>query len=113
MLLCYPNQLNQVFMNLLVNSIDAIEETGTISITTYTRFTDIFIKIKDSGADIKPEHLNKIFDPGFTTKGVGVGTGLGLSIVYRIIEDHKGTITVQSEYGKGTEFTVKLPVKYL
>lgn len=108
---CYVNEINQVFLNLLVNAVDAIPDKGVIWIKTYAEAGKVFIKIRDSGTGIKPEHLGKIFDPGFTTKGVGVGTGLGLSIVYNIIEKHKGEITVESEYGKGTEFTVELPVE--
>jgi two-component system, NtrC family, sensor kinase len=69
------------------------------------------VAIADSGSGIKAENLEKIFDPGFTTKGVGVGTGLGLSISARIIEDHRGTISVQSEVGKGTTFVVSLPLQ--
>jgi signal transduction histidine kinase len=69
------------------------------------------IKIRDNGKGIPQENLKKIFEPFFTTKDVGQGTGLGLFIVYKIIEQHKGTITVQSEVGKGTEFTIKLPIK--
>ncbi len=105
---CYPNQLNQVFMNIFANAIDAIKEKGTIWIKTYCENNKIYIKIKDNGTGIKPEHVDKIFDPGFTTKGVGVGTGLGLSIVYNIIEGHKGNISVTSEVGKGTEFIIEL-----
>ncbi len=107
---CYPNQLNQVFMNILSNAVDAIPDAGTILIKTLLEGGNILIKIKDNGIGIKPDHVEKIFDPGFTTKGVGVGTGLGLSIVYRIIEKHKGSISVQSEPGKGTEFSIRLPV---
>ena len=69
------------------------------------------IEIHDTGSGIEPDKLDKIFDPGFTTKGVGVGTGLGLSITYRIIQDHKGTIAVDSEVGKGTVFTITLPLR--
>ncbi|MGE5329708.1 MAG: sensor histidine kinase [Deltaproteobacteria bacterium] len=110
-ILCYPNQLNQVFMNLIVNAIDAVPETGHIWITTTCDDSNVTIIIKDSGTGMTPETIKKIFDPGFTTKGVGVGTGLGLSIVYNIIEKHKGSISVNSELGKGTEFTIKLPIK--
>jgi signal transduction histidine kinase len=106
---CYPNQLNQVSMNLLGNAIDSLEEKGTIWIKTYTEGNNLFIKVRDNGGGISPENLNKIFDPGFTTKGVGVGTGLGLSIVFNIIEKHKGKIWAKSELGKGTEFTVQIP----
>lgn len=108
---CYPNQLNQVFMNLFVNADDAIVEKGKVKIKTYTDVNWIYIKISDTGRGIPRENLNKIFDPGFTTKGVGVGTGLGLSICYSIIEKHKGMITVKSKVDKGTEFTVALPLE--
>jgi signal transduction histidine kinase len=73
----------------------------------------IHIEISDTGTGIPPESLEKIFDPGFTTKGVGVGTGLGLSLVYKIIEDHGGSIEVKSELGKGSKFTISLPQKGL
>ncbi|MGE5474081.1 MAG: sensor histidine kinase [Ignavibacteriales bacterium] len=110
-ILCYPNQLNQIFMNLIVNAVDAIPETGTIWIKTSSDDKFVTIRIKDSGAGMTPDVMKKIFDPGFTTKGVGVGTGLGLSIVYNIIEKHNGKISVSSEVGKGTEFTINLPIR--
>lgn len=112
-ILCYPNQLNQVFMNLISNAADAIPDTGTIWLSTSSDEKYATIKIKDSGSGMSPETIKKIFDPGFTTKGVGVGTGLGLSIVYKIIEKHEGTIDVTSQPDKGTEFTIKLPIKKL
>ena len=114
MFTCYPNQLNQVFMNLLSNAIDAINESnvnGTIWISTYSDHNFVYVKIKDSGMGISHENLERIFDPGFTTKGVGVGTGLGLSIVFKIIEKHKGKIEVESEIAKGTEFKITIPLK--
>lgn len=107
---CKPNAINQVFMNILVNAYQSIEGQGTISITTAYDRDSVSVKIKDSGRGIKKENLPKIFDPGFTTKGVGVGTGLGLSISYEIIKDHKGQISATSEIGKGTEFTITLPI---
>lgn len=110
-ILCYPNQLNQVFMNLIVNAADAIPDAGTIWISTSANNNYVTIRIKDSGGGMTSEVTKKIFDPGFTTKGVGVGTGLGLSIVYKIIEKHGGEISVKSEAGRGTEFTIKLPIK--
>ncbi len=106
---CYPNQLNQVFMNLLVNAIDAIPGEGTIWISTYLDEDYVNISIRDSGKGIPEDVKKKIFDPGYTTKGAGVGTGLGLSIVYKIIEKHKGKITVNSEVGKGTKLIVHIP----
>ncbi|MCK5226840.1 MAG: GHKL domain-containing protein, partial [Desulfobulbaceae bacterium] len=108
---CYPQQLNQVFMNLLVNAAGAIEKEGTIFIKTWQDDAFIYTSIADTGRGISPEHLNRIFEPFFTTKEVGKGTGLGLSIVYDIItKNHGGDITVESEIGKGTTFTVKLPI---
>jgi PAS domain S-box-containing protein len=108
---CSPNQLNQVFMNLFVNASQAIEGKGQIRIRTFADDKKAYIQISDTGRGISPDHLPKIFDPGFTTKGAGVGTGLGLAISYTIIQKHRGTITVQSELGKGTEFTVALPIE--
>lgn len=108
---CYPNQLNQVFMNLIVNAADAVPDNGKIWIKTFRVSNNVFIKIRDNGTGIRQEHLEKIFNPGFTTKGVGVGTGLGLAIAYNIIEKHEGKIQVESEVGKGTEFTIELPLK--
>lgn len=108
---CYPNQLNQVFMNLLVNASHAIEDRGTITIRTFAENDRIVISISDTGAGISQEVLPRIFDPGFTTKGFGVGTGLGLSIVHRIIEDHGGTITVDTAPGEGSTFTLTLPIQ--
>ncbi|MGD9579789.1 MAG: GAF domain-containing protein [Vampirovibrionia bacterium] len=108
---CYPNLLNQVIMNLLVNACHSIEKTGEITITTCINKTNAEIKVKDTGTGIKEEIINKIFDPGFTTKGVGVGTGLGLSICYQIIEKHKGNITVKSTINTGSTFTISIPIK--
>ena len=107
---CYPGRLNQVFLNILVNAKQAIKEKGIIDITTYTKQKKVFIDIKDNGEGIDKDHLKKIFDPGFTTKGVGVGTGLGLSICYQIMQDHRGEILVESQKNKGTTFTVVLPM---
>lgn len=108
---CYPNQLNQVFMNLFVNAAHAIEGAGTITITTRAGNGSIRVLVADNGKGIEPEHLEKIFEPGFTTKGVGVGTGLGLPISYNIIQNHHGTLEVESEPGKGSVFTITLPVE--
>jgi signal transduction histidine kinase len=108
---CYPGQLNQVFMNLLSNAIDAIVEKGTITINTSKSNKSIRISIKDTGRGISENIRTKIFDPFFTTKEVGQGTGLGLSICHSIIEKHYGSIEVKSEIGKGSEFVIMLPVK--
>jgi signal transduction histidine kinase len=109
-LACYPNQLNQVFMNLIVNAIQAIEGEGEVFLEVQNAPGAIVVRVRDTGCGIAPHHLPKIFDPGFTTKGVGVGTGLGLSIVHRIVEDHRGRIDVESEVGVGSTFTVTLPL---
>ena len=108
---CFPNQLNQVLMNLLINAAHAIEGKGEIHISTWADAECIYLKIADTGKGIAPDKIGQIFEPGFTTKGVGVGTGLGLSISYNIIEKHRGTIEVQSTVGEGTEFTITLPVE--
>lgn len=108
---CFPFQLNQVFMNLLVNASHAIESHGTITIRTGLDDALVWIEIQDTGKGIKPEHLGRIFEPFFTTKPVGKGTGLGLSLAYGIIQKHHGSIEVQSEVGQGTTFKVTLPLK--
>lgn len=110
---CYASQINQAFANVLTNAVQAIEEEGSITITTHQDGSYVLIQVADTGVGMGPEHLERIFDPGFTTKGVGVGTGLGLSITYRIIENHHGSIHVQSEPGKGTTFTIRLPITAL
>lgn len=109
-ILCYPGQLNQVFLNLLVNSRQAMENGGEITITTGVEKSCIRIDFADTGKGIAPELLGKIFEPGFTTKQVGVGTGLGLFIVKSIVQAHGGTIMVKSEVDKGTTFTIYLPI---
>lgn len=106
---CYPNMLNQVFMNILVNATQAIETNGIITIDTLFANNELTVKIKDNGCGIKePE---KIFFAGYTTKGVGVGTGLGLAISQKIIEKHEGKIEVYSEINKGSEFIITIPSK--
>jgi signal transduction histidine kinase/DNA-binding response OmpR family regulator len=107
---CYPGRLNQVFLNMIVNANQAIKDRGELTITTYRKNDKVYIEIKDTGVGIPKKNLKKIFDPGFTTKGVGVGTGLGLSICYRIIQDHQGEIKVKSDVGMGTTFTIILPM---
>ena len=110
MLKGHPGQLNQVFMNLLVNASHAIEEKGDITITTLVDQKYAHVRIADTGNGIAVEHLGKVFDPFFTTKPVGKGTGLGLSVSYGIVQQHGGEIKVESEPGKGTTFTVSLPL---
>ena len=114
---CYPQELNQVFLNLLVNAAHSIEKWGKISIKTSLLSNNgqdfVEIIIKDTGCGIPAENIKKIFDPFFTTKEVGKGTGLGLNISYKVIEKHKGKIFVESEPGKGTSFFIQLPCRPL
>ena len=105
----YPQQLNQVFMNILVNAAQAIEKTGEIRIVTCEVDGMAEVRISDTGSGIKEENLHKIFDPFFTTKDVGKGTGLGMNIAYNIVNKHNGTIRVESEVGVGTTFIIRLP----
>jgi PAS domain S-box-containing protein len=106
---CYPNQLNQVFMNILVNASQAIEGSGEIHIKTRQEGDEAIIEFTDTGRGMAPEMLARVFEPGFTTKRRGIGTGLGLSIVKQIIEDHDGRVEVESQVGKGTTFRIVLP----
>ena len=106
---CVPSQLNQVFMNLLINAAQAIEEHGRITLRSGQEGDNVWVEVEDTGKGIKPEHLERIFDPFFTTKPVGSGTGLGLSLSYGIVQKHGGLIEVKSAVGKGTIFRVVLP----
>ena len=107
---CYPQQLNQVFMNILVNAAQAIEKQGEIKIVTRALDGKVEIKISDTGSGIPEENLSKIFDPFFTTKEIGYGTGLGMNVAYNIIKKHNGTIDVESTVGEGTIFTIRIPL---
>jgi two-component system, NtrC family, sensor kinase len=102
-------RLQQVFINIILNALDAMPDGGRLTIELSREGQEAAVKITDTGAGIKPEHLPRIFDPFFTTKGVGKGTGLGLSISYAIIKEHEGWIHVASEVGKGTTFTIFVP----
>ncbi len=108
----YGGQLNQVFMNILDNAQDAMGESGTLTINVNKQKENVKIEFIDTGKGIPAENLTKVFDPFFTTKPVGKGTGLGMSISYRVIKDHNGTIEVESEVGKGTKFTIVLPINH-
>ncbi|MCL6452278.1 MAG: AAA family ATPase [Alicyclobacillus sp.] len=108
---CFPGKLNQVYMNLLTNAVDAIEGSGEIRISVRQRLDRVEIRISDTGTGMSPEVMRRIFEPFYTTKRLGVGTGLGLSISYGIVERHNGTIEVASEPGRGTTFTVTLPIR--
>jgi signal transduction histidine kinase len=109
---CAPSQINQVFLNLITNAAQALPASkGEITLTTRADSGGVAVEVADNGKGIPPEVLPKIFDPFFTTKEVGEGTGLGLSISHKIVEQHGGRIAVASEVGKGTRFTVWLPLK--
>lgn len=108
---CYAGQLNQVWMNLLVNAAQAIGDApGEVRIKTRCEHQRVITSISDTGKGIPAEHINKIFDPFFTTKPVGEGTGLGLSISHGIIARHHGALNVASVLGVGTTLTVSIPV---
>ncbi|MEM9503082.1 MAG: ATP-binding protein, partial [Cyanobacteria bacterium P01_E01_bin.43] len=120
---CYPSQLNQVFMNLLSNAVDALEqellagdrvnkpEAAMVKIITTKLNNQVLIRIRDNGPGIDEQHRAKLFDPFFTTKPIGKGTGLGLSISHQIVTDkHGGQLTVSSELGQGSEFQIYVPL---
>ena len=111
-IVCSPSQINQVFLNLITNAAQAMgDHPGKITLTSRNEADGVVVEVADNGSGIPPEVLPKIFDPFFSTKEVGKGTGLGLSISYKIVQEHGGRIDVQSEVGKGTRFTVWLPLK--
>jgi len=114
---CYPMQLKQVFMNLLVNAYQAIQERfgqsgeiGEIRLQTGERGGGVSVTVTDNGIGIRPEHVTRIFDPFFTTKEVGIGTGLGLSTSFSIVQRHGGTLKVESKPGEGSTFELFLPL---
>ena len=107
---CLPFQINQVFLNLIVNAAQSIEGGGVLTIATGAGDGQVWIRVADTGRGIEPDDMPRIFDPFFTTKPVGSGTGLGLSLSYSIVRKHFGSIEVASEVGKGTVFTIRLPV---
>ncbi len=118
---CLQDELNQVILIMIINAAHAIEEKngknstqkGNIKIQTYKEDENAVIEISDSGAGIKEENLSKIFDPFYTTKEVGKGTGQGLTIAHDIvINKHGGSLDVDSEYGLGTTFTIKIPIRH-
>jgi signal transduction histidine kinase len=108
---CEPSQINQVFMNLLVNAAQAIPNKGDIWLRSGRRGDEVFVAVSDTGCGIAPEHLHRLFEPFFTTKPVGKGTGLGLSLAYSIVQKHQGRLEVESEPGRGSTFTVWLPIE--
>ena len=109
---CIAAQINQVFMNLLVNAAHAIAERGTITLRTGFDEREVWVEVEDTGVGIKPENLKRVFEPFFTTKPVGKGTGLGLSLAYGIVQRHQGGLEVQSKPGKGTKFRLTLPRRH-
>jgi len=111
LLRCQPGQLNQVFRNILLNAIQSIPGQGIVRIITGSDREGVTVRIQDNGVGIAPNNLGRIFDPFFTTKPVGSGTGLGLYLAYGIVQKHGGRINVISEPGKGTAFTVHLPLR--
>jgi len=108
---CLPSQLNQVFMNLLINAAHAIDTKGDIHISTGCTEPNVWVEIRDNGKGIAPENLPRLFEPFFTTKPVGKGTGLGLSVSQNIVRKHGGKIEVTSQPGQGSRFRVWLPIR--
>jgi len=106
---CHAGQLEQVFMNIMVNAAQAIEGKGEIAVKTSQKDGEVVVQISDTGKGIPEDVMPRLFEPFFTTKEVGEGTGMGLSIAYVIVEKHNGSIEAESEVGKGTTFTIRLP----
>jgi two-component system NtrC family sensor kinase len=109
-IVCNPQKIGQVFVNILMNAAQAIKDKGIITVKTYTKDGYVCVDIMDTGCGISPENITRIFDPLFTTKAPGAGVGLGLSISYDIIRKHAGNIKFNSKLGEGTTFTVMLPL---
>lgn len=107
---CHPQRLNQVFVNLLINAAQAISGRGEIRVSTRVEGREAVVRIEDTGAGIAPAHLSRIFQPFFTTKPIGQGTGLGLHVADQIVREHGGRIDVRSVPGSGTEFAVRIPL---
>lgn len=107
---CYPQQLNQLFMNLLLNAIQAIDGPGAVTARTRAEERGVRVEVEDTGSGIAPENLERIFEPGFTTKGARVGMGLGLLMARQIVDRHGGSIHVRSTPGEGSTFSVRLPL---
>lgn len=110
---CVPSMLNQVFLNLLANAIQAIETRGSITVRTGVETGNIVIRVIDTGSGIAPEHIARIFDPFFTTKPAGKGTGLGLSLAQDIVRQHRGRLFASTVHGQGSTFTIELPLSSL
>jgi signal transduction histidine kinase len=108
---CHPGKVNQVFLNLLTNAIEACGPGGAVTVRTRADPGGVVVEVQDTGSGIRPEHRARLFEPFFTTKPVGQGTGLGLSVSFGIVRDHGGSIEVESEVGRGSTFRVRLPLK--
>jgi two-component system NtrC family sensor kinase len=102
-------EINQVWLNLLLNAVDAMGRNGTLTITVQTADSFVEVTVSDTGCGIPEEHLSKIFDPFFTTKPVGSGTGMGLHLSFQVVNNHGGQISAVSSPDRGTTFTVRLP----
>jgi signal transduction histidine kinase len=109
--LCHPGKINQVFLNLLMNAIQACDRGGVVTAHTRAESGGVVVEVQDNGCGISPEHRSRLFEPFFTTKPVGQGTGLGLSVSFGIVRDHGGAIEVDSAVGRGSTFRVRLPLK--
>ena len=107
---CIPQRLQQVFLNLVVNAAQAIDEGGTIRVVTESRLDTVVVRVEDDGPGMSPEVRERVFDPFFTTKPVGQGTGLGLAIAYEIVRQHGGELEVSCPEGAGTRVEVRLPL---
>jgi signal transduction histidine kinase len=108
---CSPSRVNQIFINLVTNAVQAMDGKGKLTISVSQRDDWVDVTFEDTGCGIPEENLSKIMDPFFTTKPVGQGTGLGLSIVRQIVEEHQGQVLVDSKVGHGTRITIGLPVR--
>jgi signal transduction histidine kinase len=102
-------ELQQVFVNLIINALHAMGDSGTLTVKCSTQSDTVVAMVSDTGCGIPDENLNQIYDPFYTTKPVGIGTGLGLYIVYKIVAKHGGTIDVESRVGRGAAFTLRFP----
>ena len=111
-IMCSPMELNQVFMNILVNAAQAIEDRGTVTISSYCEDDHVCVAISDTGKGMSAEVQERIFEPFYTTKDVGKGTGLGLHVSYNIVKKHDGELLVESQEGVGTTFTIRLPIDW-
>jgi two-component system, NtrC family, sensor kinase len=109
--LCHPGKINQVFLNLIVNAIQACNRGGRVTTRSRAEAGGVIVEVLDDGCGISPEHRSRLFEPFFTTKPVGEGTGLGLSVSFGIVRDHGGAIEVESELGRGSTFRVRLPLR--